>query len=90
MIPILYEANETAFVSNGIARLRDMISCQVVEERNGVYECDFSYPVDGAHFSEIVPGRIIGVRHDDSDIPRENTQQRNSLPGCSRPEPSGN
>ena len=67
MIPILYEANETAFVSNGIARLRDMISCQVVEERNGVYECDFSYPVDGAHFSEIVPGRIIGVRHDDTD-----------------------
>lgn len=66
MIPILYEANETAFTSNGIARLRDCISCTVTEERNGVYECDFDYPVDGAHFGEIIPGRIIAVIHDDS------------------------
>lgn len=66
MIPILYERDETAFTSNGIARLRDCISCTVTEERNGVYECDFDYPVDGAHFGEIIPGRIIAVIHDDS------------------------
>lgn len=67
MIPILFEATETSFATNGIARLRDMISCVVTEERNsGVYECDFEYPLDGAHFEDIIPGRIIGVTHDET------------------------
>ena len=67
MIPILYEATETAFTSNGICRLRDCLSCVVTEERNGIYECDFEYPVDGSHFSDIKVGRIIAVEHDESD-----------------------
>lgn len=66
MIPILYEATETSFATNGIARLRDCISCVVTEERNGVFECDFEYPIDGAHFEDIIPGRIIAVTHDES------------------------
>lgn len=66
MIPILFEATETSFATNGIARLRDCISCVVTEERNGVYECDFEYPIDGAHFEDIIPGRIIAVTHDES------------------------
>ena len=66
MIPILYEATETAFVSNGIARLRDAASVKVTEERNGIYELEMTYPVDGAHFDDIVPGRIVAVTHDDS------------------------
>lgn len=69
MIPILYEASETAFVSNGLGRLRDCISCKVEEQRNGLYECTFEYPVDGAHFDDIRLGRIIAVEHDDtSDV----------------------
>lgn len=66
MIPILYEKNETAFVSNGLGRLRDCISCIVSEERNGIYECDFEYPVDGANYDLIQVGRIVGVTHDDT------------------------
>ena len=66
MIPILYESTETAFETNGIGRLRDCIECRVVEERNSIYECDFSYPVGGAHYDEIKAGRIIGVTHDES------------------------
>lgn len=66
MIPILFEKDEIAFTSNGIARLRDMISCLVTEERNGIYELDFTYPIDGAHFDDIIPGRIVGVTHDES------------------------
>ena len=66
MIPILYEKDETQFTSNGLGRLRDCISCEVTEERNGIYECSFEYPVDGAHFSEITPGRIIKVTHDET------------------------
>ena len=66
MIPILYEKTETDFTSNGITRLYDCISCIVTEERNGIYEADFEYPVKGAHYSEITLGRIIGVTHDES------------------------
>lgn len=66
MIPILFESNETAFTNNGLHRLIDTISCVVVEERNGIYECDFEYPVIGQYFSEIKCGRIIGVTHDDT------------------------
>lgn len=64
MIPILYEKDETQFISNGLGRLYDVTACTVTEERNGVYECDFEMPVNGAHFSDVVPGRIIGVTHD--------------------------
>ena len=67
MVPILYNANETAFISNGLGRLRDCISCVVTEERNGVYECDFEYPVSAEDFHDIQIGRIIGVTHDDTD-----------------------
>ena len=67
MIPILYESNETQFASNGLGRLRDCISCIVTEERNGVYELDFEYPVDGHNYSEIKPGRVVGATHDDSN-----------------------
>ena len=66
MIPILYEKDEVAFTTNGLGRLRDCLTCTVTEERNGIYECDFSYPVDGQRFADIIPGRIIGVTHDDN------------------------
>ena len=66
MIPILYESTETAFTSNGLGRLHDTISAVVVEERNSIYECDFQYPVTGDKYELIKCGRIIGVRHDDS------------------------
>ena len=66
MIPILYEKDEMGFTSNGLGRLRDCISCVVTEERNGIYECDFEYPINGAHYDEITLGRIIAVTHDDT------------------------
>lgn len=65
MIPILYAADETRFITNGIGRLSDCIRCIVTEERNGVYECEFDYPLTGIHFDDIQLGRIIGCTHDD-------------------------
>lgn len=59
MIPILYEKTETAFTSNGICRLPDMINGTVTEERNGIFIAEFEYPVDGENYSEIQMGRII-------------------------------
>ncbi len=67
MIPILYEKDEMNFSSNGLGRLYDCASCVVTEERNGVYECDFEYPVSGPKFAEIYPGRIIACRHDETN-----------------------
>ena len=66
MIPILYEPNETDFTSNGLGRLRSCTRAEVVEERNGVYELEFDYPVTGAHYSEITEGRIVAVEHDET------------------------
>lgn len=66
MIPILYESDELEFRSNGIGRLYDCISAIVTEERNGIYECEFEYPVTGIHYKDIQLGRIIAVEHDTS------------------------
>lgn len=66
MIPILYDKHETQFLTNGICRLVDCITCEVTEERNGIYEVEFTYPIDGKWFDEIEIGRIICVSHDES------------------------
>ena len=62
MIPILYEANETTFTSNGLGRLSDASRCVVIEERNGSYELEMEYLEGGAHFSEITVSRIIWAK----------------------------
>ena len=66
MIPILYEKNEVLFSNNGLGRLHDCITCKVTEERNGIFECDFEYPITGQNYGEIKLGRIIGATHDDT------------------------
>lgn len=66
MIPILYDGDEILFTSNGLGRLPDCIACEVTEERNGIYECMFQYPVTGRLYDEIKIGRIIAVTHDNN------------------------
>lgn len=66
MMPIIYEKDETTFTSNGLGRLQECLTCQVTEERNSVYECEFTYPVGAQNFDLIQPGRIILVTHDDT------------------------
>ena len=38
MIPILYDAAETQFNTNGVGMLSDAISCEVIQALNGEYE----------------------------------------------------
>ena len=64
MIPILYESTETEFQSNGIGRI-PCTSCHVREQRNGIYECEFTVSVSEPIYSEIKEGRIIACIHDD-------------------------
>lgn len=65
MIPILYNGDETRFITNGIGRLSSCTRCVVTEERNGIYECEFDMPITGEHFEEIERGKIIACTHDD-------------------------
>ena len=62
MKPILYNNNETSFTSFGLGVLSDCLSCIVTEKLNGKYECEFSYPITGKMYNEIVPDRIIKVK----------------------------
>lgn len=59
MIPILFAPSATTFTTNGVGRLSDALSCIVHEARNGEFELEMTYPVDGAHFSSIVHSAII-------------------------------
>lgn len=62
MIPIIFTANETDFSTNGIGRIVDCTECTVTEERNGIYECEFVYPLSGSFYSELSLDRIIKVK----------------------------
>lgn len=59
---ILYPYNETAFDSNGIGILADVVDDEVYEELNGQYELTVQYPVTGIHFSEIVTDAYITAK----------------------------
>lgn len=61
MIPILFGENSTSFTTNGIGRLSGAISCTVTEERNGLYELEMEYPIDGQHYSDIAIRSIIAA-----------------------------
>ncbi len=65
MIPILFPSTETSFTTNGLGRLAECTRCEVTEERNGVYECEFDYPVSGKLYDQIAIGTYIACTHDD-------------------------
>lgn len=59
MIPILFSNDCTDFSNNGLGGLSDCISAYVTEERNGMFELEIEYPIDGLHYSEICEDMII-------------------------------
>ena len=67
MIPILYERTEQLFESNGLGRIRDIISCSITEERNGIYEIEFQYPMTGMNYENIQIGRIVAASVNNED-----------------------
>ena len=70
MIPILYDQTEKSFTSGGLGFLADCTSCKVTEERNGVFECEFIYPITGPLYEKIQERTIIFATHDDSGKPQ--------------------
>ena len=66
MIPVLYPASATDFSSFGLGVLTDTISCEVTEDRNGVFECLLKYPVSGQHYGLITKECIIKAKPNDT------------------------
>lgn len=71
MIPVLYKANATDFTTYGIGVLKDCTSCEVTEERNGAYECEFKYPITGAIYKELATERIVKAKPNDTAADQE-------------------
>ena len=70
MIPILFDQSEKEFTSGGLGFLVDAASCLITQERNGVFECEFTYPITGPKYDLIQERAIIYATHDDSKIPQ--------------------
>lgn len=70
MNPVLYESTESTFETNGLGVLPDTISCQVVEERNGIFEITLEYPLTGIHYQEIKQRRIIFIKPNPYEDPQ--------------------
>ena len=66
MIPVLYPPNTTDFATFGRGVLTDTVSCEVTEERNGVFECLLKYPVSGQHYGLITKECIIKAKPNDT------------------------
>ena len=70
MIPRLYDFTETAFETNGIGYMIDMISCKVTESRNGDCLLEAEYPTNGTRADQICELRFIYAPYDDSNEPQ--------------------
>ena len=66
MIPVLFKADATNFTSFGIGALAETISCEVTEERNGIYELIMKYPVTGSLYKEIKTERLVKAKPNDT------------------------
>ena len=65
MIPILYDKYESSFLSNGLGQLGECLSCIVTEQVNGTYEVEFTYPMTGAYYEQLINfGGVLACTHD--------------------------
>lgn len=59
LVAVLYKANETDFNHLGLGPLNDAVSILVTEERNGMFELEMAYPVEGSRFVDLKLDRLI-------------------------------
>lgn len=70
VIPVLYPPNAADFSTFGIGTLTDTVSCEVTEERNGLFECLLKYPITGQHYGRIAKECIIKAKPNDTAKPQ--------------------
>lgn len=66
MIPILYDTNDKR-----IGPLTDCTRCYVTQERNGIYEAEFEYPMISDLYNSIEKGGYIIAKPDDISEPQK-------------------
>lgn len=64
MIPKLFEFSATEFTTNGLGLLNGASSCSVRQVLNGEYELQFTYPINGVRFSQLVERAIVIAKPD--------------------------
>lgn len=67
---ILYPSTETAFDTNGIGILSEVLNDEVYQDLNGQYELTLQYPVDGLHFAGIALDAYITANPDPVSAPQ--------------------
>ena len=67
MRPILYPPGTTDFTNLGIGKLRDTISAEVYEARNGAFTLEIEYPVNGVYFDQLKEFSYIKAKPNDRD-----------------------
>lgn len=70
MIPVLYSPTEREFEHNGIGHLVDCIMCEVTEERNGAFELQLQYPINGRYAADLQQRSIIKATADEVREPQ--------------------
>lgn len=72
MIPILFSTitEGTVPTSHGIGHLTDILTTDVHEARNSVYEFSFTYPSNGIHAEEIEADRYVLAKPNYTDVPQ--------------------
>lgn len=70
MMPVLYAPGAADFSTYGIGTLTDTVSCEVTEERNGLFECLLKYPITGQHYGRIAKECIIKAKPNDTAKPQ--------------------
>lgn len=65
MIPVIFGANENSFTSEGLGRLRNVISGSVHEKLNGLYELTASIPIEDAE--TVVESYFLYAKPSDRD-----------------------
>lgn len=70
MIPVLFPEGATTFTTNGLGRLSDVITCEVNEVLNGMYELALEYTATGQHAEDIAERKIILAKPNDTDNPQ--------------------
>lgn len=80
MIPILYAPDESNFNHGGIGALFETTSCVVEEERNGAFEIEFKYPVNGHLYKYIEEGCLVKAKPNDTAEPQLFSVYRSAKP----------
>lgn len=59
MIPKLYAPGTTDFTNNGLGFLSEAVSCEVTEERNGIFDTTLQYPYSGDKYRKLMIGSYV-------------------------------